>query len=152
MGRKTVVRRGSKYLPLTTDFRRALELDEEAERGAVAPGEDAPVVLTPAQRLLQQRIEARNGAAAAEGDGQPDPEGQQEGQPGTAEGEAAPGATTDQGAAPEQPTAEAGAPAPTGEACAAVNEQLGACGKPSGHTGAHGNDAGKWPQAKEASK
>jgi recombination protein RecT len=52
MARKTVVRRGAKYLPLTTEFRRALELDEEAEREAEPP---STVKMSKAAQMLLAR-------------------------------------------------------------------------------------------------
>lgn len=63
MMRKTVVRRGAKYLPLTTDFRTALELDEVAEKAAVAP--TATVKPSQAQQLLLDRAQAAQGATEA---------------------------------------------------------------------------------------
>lgn len=60
MGRKTVVRRGSKYLPLSPEFMRALELDEEAERQA-----EAPTNVRAMPRATQMLIERRRGTTDA---------------------------------------------------------------------------------------
>lgn len=60
MSRKTVVRRGAKYLPLTPEAVRGFSLDEEAEREASPP----VVNVTPSSRAgLLKALEARKGAA-----------------------------------------------------------------------------------------
>jgi recombination protein RecT len=125
MARKTVVRRGSKYLPMTTEFRRALELDEEAERGAEAP---PPVAVTRATQMLLDRA-ARGGS-----EGSPDTTREENESPsrsgeGSAEREGAETAETD-----------------AREVCGADNPDLGVCTKEPDHDGAHGNLSGVWPR------
>lgn len=65
MARKTVVRRGSKYLPMTTDFRRALELDEEAEKSATPVSVEVKREPT-ALDLLRQRALGQGDTEGAE--------------------------------------------------------------------------------------
>lgn len=162
MARKTVVRRGAKYLPLTTEFRTALELDELAERDAVAPIA-APEPMTPAQRLLAQRIEDRRSvdpetgelhdpahasdeevAAEAAADAQAAAQGAQ-GAPGAAEGsEVAQGPAQ----APSDPQRPATAPTGAQAVCGDQNPELGTCSRAPGHPGGHWNEAGVWPRVK----
>ncbi len=66
MCRKTVVRRGSKYLPLTPLFQRALELDEEAERGADAPEPTAARAPSKARAMLEARQARKKGETASD--------------------------------------------------------------------------------------
>jgi len=164
MARKTVVRRGSKYLPLTTDFRRALELDEEAERNADVS--EPVAMLTPAQRLLAQRIEERHAtepevAAEEAGSTPAAPQGAVEATeavPGTSEdpdghpGPAvvAPGEYLTGGNGlvrlPDDPSR-----VPVADAtaiCGDESPEMGACSRAPEHPGSHRNTKGVWPKVK----
>lgn len=157
MARKTVVRRGAKYLPLTPDAERALSLDEQAERDA-DPVETASAQMTPAQRILAQRVEARLAAGqvvtadgeviegtAQDGPGQPV---QAEAATGTAEGASeAPGQPTAATEATAQP-AEA-APATATQVCNDDGGMLGRCSRAPGHTGRHDSGQGQWAQERK---
>jgi len=124
MARKTVVRRGAKYLPLTPEAVRAFSLDEEAERYAAVPPKESgrsSLVRTLAERrgVVQDGPEAPTtppeGEAPVEGEYRDDP-----------------------------PEAEA-----QGAFCA--NDPGGAmgmvepCGRERGHAGAHKSSEGSWP-------
>lgn len=54
MYRKTVVRRGIRYLPISVFVERAIELDDEAERDADNPPPQAAAVIEPADPLLDR--------------------------------------------------------------------------------------------------
>jgi recombination protein RecT len=121
MARKTVVRRGSKYLPLTSEFRRALELDEEAEREA-----EAPTPARPMSRAKAMLVERAGGATET---------------PALPEGG---NGTPPEDSEVAQAILGADAAIPAGQ-CGAINDDLGACIQPEGHQGSHGNDQGRWP-------
>lgn len=159
MARKTVVRRGSKYLPLTTEFRRALELDEEAERGAEAP-EPTAQVSRAAQMLLDRAQPAES--ADRQDDPPQDAQGEAIAAPGPStavtEGAGAPAPAPDAGSeqpasAQPLPPAPANATAICGEAHEDPDggESFGVCTRAPEHTGGHRNDRGVWPR-KRASK
>lgn len=149
MARKTVVRRGSKYLPLTTDLTRALELDEEAERQAEPPAQ--PVRVSPAQQLLLDRAEAATGQPQAARQATD-----------TAEATVvAPGAASEAveasaplpepppvhvpGGTPPIPAMDE-APATAIEECGDDGGMLGTCQRMPGHRGKHQGAGGEWPQ------
>lgn len=122
MARKTVVRRGSKYLPLTTQFRRALELDDEAEREAVAP-EAAPALSMAARLALSRGSDPVQETQEQQGSGD------------TTEGRNESSAATQ---------------AASGDGlCPVISPELGRCARKPHKTGAHKNDAGVWPQGGE---
>lgn len=136
MARKTVVRRGSKYLPLTTELQRALELDEEAERSA-----EAPVQGTAARQSRTAALEAlrRRAGVGVESESLP-------------EGETAPGPSSepaeDAGEAPPDPVAAEDA-GPLSICSANPPDELGmveACQMAPGHAGrVHKSSEGTWP-------
>lgn len=142
MSRKTVVRRGSKYLPLTTEFRRALELDEEAEREALPPGPAPAAQVSKATAMLLDRAQTRSAGPGAEAEA--------EGASSTTEGEnGAPGASTAQPSGQKAPeSARKGRRRAETTSCDDVNPELGRCAKPPHAEGAHGNAAGVWPRQK----
>lgn len=126
MSRKTVVRRGSKYLPLSPEFRRALELDEEAEAEASLPP-SRPV--TEAEKILAQR----RGETVQDG-------------PGPAEDSEAESASI-----PAEERAPEGVSVTQDGSCAAVPPEspLGLtqpCTKPADHRGPHVSPEGSWPR------
>lgn len=138
MARKTVVRRGSKYLPMTTDFRRALELDEEAERQADPVPVAEVVERSKATQMILDREQARR--RPVEAARIPD------------QGEAPDGGVS---APSDEHLADSGEPsdadAPSGDptaVCEDVNPDLGRCSRAPGHTGGHRNAEGVWPKAK----
>jgi recombination protein RecT len=150
MARKTVVRRGSKYLPLTTEFRTALEMDEEAERSSEMP--DAPPQVNRAAQMLLDRVQrSEAGPEASQGS-----EDAAEGENGA--GGPSDGPTRDPGSvdpAPAQPSeplppAPATATAICGEAHEPdEGESFGVCTRAPEHTGGHRNDAGVWPRKRK---
>lgn len=132
MARKTVVRRGAKYLPLTTDFRTALELDELAERGA-----ESPTMSTPPSRAAQLLLDRATARVTAL-DGQQTPEPIDD------------SASTENGApdASSSPVPDE-MPEPPIEAraiCGATNDELGVCTRMPDHTAGHRSEAGAWPR------
>jgi recombination protein RecT len=174
MGRKTVVRRGSKYLPLTTEFRRALELDEEAERAA-----EPPAALAGPSRATQMLLDRAgvHQVTAGEADGAAEAgTGEAEGSPDTPEGEnGSPGGSSEvvpPATGPETPpdasrvVAEAvgqgGAkdakvvtqepppppePVREPEVCGNDGGMLGTCALSGSHRGGHKNRKGEgWPR------
>ena len=154
MARKTVVRRGSKYLPLSTQFEAALSLDEEAEREAEAPAPVTATVLTPAQRILAQRMEAQMGTevvaatedgAAVTADGEVlTQEAASPPTPAQAGPEAAP--ATAGTAAPSEPEP---APPTATQVCGDDGGMLGRCSRAPGHTGRHDSGQGQWAQERK---
>lgn len=133
MARKTVVRRGSKYLPLTTEFRRALELDEEAEKGAEIPSLPPPPSRA-TQMLLDRAAEMAPQKPSEEGDGSGEGQDTIEAENGP---ETPPEAVVD-GDPDDLPDATA--------ICGVVNDELGLCVNPPGHRGAHRSADGVWPR------
>lgn len=136
MSRKTVVRRGSKYLPLTTDFRRALELDEEAERNAEAPNPELAKPSRAAQMLLDRAQNApRASLDPVEGPTDPEPM-EVSAQDGNGPLDAS-----------ETPGDDAQQPQPDATAiCGVVNDELGVCTRAPDHAGGHRNEQGVWPR------
>jgi len=117
MARKTVVRRGAKYLPLTPEAQRAFSLDEEAERDAGTSS-----ARPSARGNLLRSLSARSGKA----DPEPQPEQPEGGA--TAPAEAQGGGSC--GADPE-----------SGNPLGLVEP----CREPVGHPGAHRSGEGSWP-------
>lgn len=155
MARKSVVRRGSKYLPLTPLFSRALELDEEAERVSVS-GPDVPTP-TPAQRILQRRAESRGGtsslpALTAPEDVQDGPETRDDAEstPDSAhaqtESSDSPQDRANPGPDPEETpeTGDRASPAPA-PLCGHDGGIMGTCERRPRHSGAHRNGEYAWP-------
>jgi recombination protein RecT len=132
MARKTVVRRGAKYLPLTPEAVRAFSLDEEAERAADETG--AAKRQSGRSRLLQT-MASRRGITET-------PETDQE-----VEGEA-----TEVSGQDQEEEGSATASASSGVAlCGEVppDDGLGmteACGLSPDHKGAHRSNEGSWPR------
>lgn len=156
MARKTVVRRGAKYLPLTPEAVRAFSLDEEAERSADV-GSRRESGRAGLLRTLSER------AGTAQETTEPIEEGETR-EEGTAVASVAP-------TRPQVPSSEADRNAdergtePEGSdgvasiagtsaretRCAAAPPEDGMgltewCGLPVGHRGAHKSDEGSWPQ------
>lgn len=138
MGRKTVVRRGSKYLPLSPEFRRALELDEEAEKES----EDPPPkvrVLSPAEKILAKRrgdpIEEIPETVA---DGPGGPEDAEEESGSIPEEEEAPGASVE-----VSPVEDGICRAEPPEGPLGMSDF---CTQPKDHPGAHKSGQGSWPR------
>lgn len=153
MARKTVVRRGAKYLPLTTEFRRALELDEEAERGAEPPTVSVSSVPRATALLGQRARERAEDAASAARDVTGSPDSSPDGN-GALSGSDSPtsepngagtGETGDPG--PVEPPAT-----PVQPVCGATHvptdgkPSLGTCQRSPHETGGHKNDLGAWPR------
>ena len=141
MARKTVVRRGSKYLPMTTDFARALSLDEEAERRAERPQTSGDTPKGTAMLLERARKQAQDA---------PGPEEAPEPDPGPQEAPSeAPGPSesvtplrvvqTEDGPSLQE------APDTAREFCGALGPN-GTCTRMPGHNAGHSNEDGKWPQ------
>lgn len=156
MARKTVVRRGSKYLPLTTDFRTALELDEQAERDAESPFAGSQPSRA-ARMLLDRaslRVEGQDGQRPLDASDNPasdqsgpldasdEPEQQTRELRPVIEAREAEG--TDGPSRAEVEAEAAGTPTP---ACGDVNPDMGACTRAPGHGGGHRNAQGVWPRA-----
>jgi recombination protein RecT len=129
MARKTVVRRGGKYLPLTPEAQKGWSLDEEAERYAGSP----PKIDSGRAKLLAS-LQGR------EGGGQ-DP-AESEDPPATEEGSAT--ASAEAGEAEEGQTREE----PTTCAVIPPDDGMGmteACTMQPGHKGPHRSGEGSWP-------
>lgn len=128
MCRKTVVRRGAKYLPLSPEAVRAFSLDEEVERVADQPG----VRRESGRSKVLQTLAARRGVNSA---------------PEALQGENGPDVQSDpEGAAEGQ---EAGAGEIVTCAAVPVDDAMGmteACGLAPEHKGAHRSEEGSWPQ------
>lgn len=135
MARKTVIRRGSKHLPLSTDLRRALELESEAEQDAVAP------VATTAQvnRATAMLLERASAQAAGQGDTQSAGGSSDT----TEDGNGRPGASGEVSSGRKPPEK---APKATRATCGLVNADLGPCSSKAGHDGPHRNERGVWPR------
>jgi recombination protein RecT len=150
MARKTVVRRGSKYLPLTTDFRRALELDEEAEREA-----SRVPISSPPSRAAQMLLDRAAASAGGLGDPEPidtpdDPSPEESAAPGPSEAVVEPLPVHDPyGPAPVAPPGTTPTPPPDATAiCGHVNAELGICTRAPDHQAGHANEEGRWPRGK----
>lgn len=161
MCRKTVVRRGSKYLPLTTEFRRALELDEEAERNASEPRNVTPREMMPraTEMLLEREQERAQQAKFVGGDPDATPEGN--GRPGPSDGAVSgdPGPQEPQGAPREpDPTPQGDPEQPqeprnvTPTECGSEHvptdgkPSMGRCARVPHAEGGHSNEMGAWPR------
>lgn len=143
MARKTVVRRGSKYLPMTTDFRTALELDEAIERRA-----DAPVTPKRQNKATEMLLEKAARRAGATHDAEEAP--QVEDGPGNDQN-GAPGPSEEPTGESQAQTAFADEPDegdPTA-VCGDDGGMLGYCTRMPGHTAAHQSAQGKWPQERK---
>lgn len=152
MARKTVVRRGAKYLPLTPEAVRGFSLDEEAERSADPPArrDSARAGLL---RTLSERAGTTQDAAedAEEGETREDPAEGASVAPSPSGGpsSAANRNRTPQGEEPE--TGDGAASIAGTGACASLPDPenpLGLrepCGLPPGHRGTHSSSEGSWP-------
>jgi recombination protein RecT len=175
MARKTVVRRGSKYLPLTTEFRQALALDEEAERAAdplSASVQSTSGGASRAAQMLLDRAARGNGEDAGsvivEGEeSTPDQSGapdrsspgqglsEREEPPATRELrnviEAREAEGTDGPSTLEAQAESEGRPTDICGAVAPVDangETMGVCTRMPDHPAGHRNEAGAWPRGK----
>jgi len=137
MARKTVVRRGSKYLPLTTDFRTALELDEMAEKRA-----EPLHTTTPTNKATQMLLDKAARRASSGQDAPLDTEGEKgpEQEDSEAQGQAV---TVTEGEMPPPPETAA-------EVCGDIEGSMGPCTRMPGHTGGHQEGRNSWPRQKGA--
>lgn len=144
MARKTVVRRGSKYLPLTPEAVHAFSLDEEAERLAASQG-----VESGAARRESGRSRLLGRLAELSGQGTPPSPGDPLEAGGEPEGGSGPEAGGD-GSATPPPSSEG-----TSDGFVVCGERPGdtnplgiegTCELEAGHRWAHRNQQGSWPR------
>jgi recombination protein RecT len=151
MCRKTVVRRGAKYLPLTPEAVQGFSLDEEAERYADDPR--AGVTRESSRSRLLGALAARRGIAGENGgevvavqDGPGASTDGQVGDPSSPGGSVASegsGEVVDGVAKDAPPETQASC----GEAAGPESVMAGAvCSLPAGHPGAHKAENGSWPR------
>lgn len=152
MARKTVVRRGAKYLPLTPEAVRAFSLDEEAERAADPTGARRES----GRAGLLRTLSARAGTAQEPEEEPDEGETREEGaeplsvDPSGSEGlsSVANSSADAEGTGPDGPAGAASVA--RSASCEAVPPEDGmglteTCVLETGHRGAHRSEEGSWP-------
>lgn len=136
MARKTVVRRGGKYLPLSPEAQRGWGLDEAAERGAVESG---PVRVDSGRAKLLASLQGRQGGGTDGAESDPPPATEE----GSATDQAEEGVTRED---PEVEPVGLCGDDPKGKDDGNPMGFQEPCGLNAGHTGPHRSGEGSWPR------